>query len=344
MATEFDYIEDERTLSGSRILVTGGTGYVGSALVPYLARNNFVRVFCSMHFGNSIEDTPNTEFVNGDIRDSDAMASALEGQEVVIHLAGIVTDDLVDMNRTLADDVNVNATKSMLQLAREKGVKRFIYASSSSVYGSTLTPVTEGAICQPETHYALSKLDAEKLTLEASDVGFDTVAIRSATLCGPAPRMRLDTIVNVFSKQAWFDGKLTVHDGTQIRSNLHVEDAVEFYSSLVKAESNLIYGRAFNATSGNHNALEIATIVCDTAREWGKQPELEVNENIRDTRQYQMSTERAKNTLGWSPSRSIVDAINANFKWFQQGHISDPNNPIYYNTKRMEKIVNEHAS
>jgi len=331
---------EEQTFTGQRILVTGGTGYVGSALVPYLAKNNYVRVFCSMHFGNSIVDTENTEFINGDIRDADLVETALENQDVVIHLAGIVTDQLVDMNQALAQDVNVQATEALVALARKNQVKRFIYASSSSVYGSTLEPATEGYVCAPETAYAQSKLDAEKLVLDASDVGFDTVAMRSATLCGPAPRMRLDTIVNVFSKQAWFDGLITVHDGTQIRSNLHVTDAVEFYGALMQAESKDIYGRAFNATSGNHTALEIATLVEEAAKEWGRKVETEVNTNIKDTRQYQMSVARAKDTLAWQPKRSVTEAINANFRWFQQGHIDDPNNPIYYNTKRMEKIVN----
>ena len=323
-----------------KVLVTGGLGYVGSVLVPYLATKHQVRVFDSMLFGNSIEGTPNVEFVKGDITDGDALAKALQDQEAVIHLAGVVTDELVDMNPVYARLVNQEATERLCLRAIASGVKRMVYASSSSVYGSQEEPCTEESPTKPETAYAETKLEAEQSCLRFGEASaLEVTAIRSATCCGPAPRMRLDTIVNVFSKQAWFDGKITVFDGTQYRSNIHVQDVAELYGLLLEAPAEQVNGQVFNAVREYASALSIATQVARLAGLFGKYVSIDVDHTKMDTRQYRMSWAKAKWVLGWKPARTISQAVEDNFRWFDQGGVPDPNDSLFYNTRRMKDVV-----
>lgn len=332
-----------------KVLVTGGTGYVGTALVPLLAKDRPVRVFCRMDFGNSIAGTPNVEFVKGDVQDIQAVMAALEGCEAVVHLAGIVTDDLVDMNPDLGFQVNRDATYSIVRAARQAGVRRFIYASSSSVYGSVDVPATEETPCHPETAYALSKLEGEQVALAQNVAGFAVCALRSATCMGPSPRMRLDTIVNVFSKQAWFDRRITVHGGDQWRSNVHVEDAARAYQALLdEPRTELIAGQVYNLSAGYHTALELAQLVAkvfnsSTAYTYGgfyrKEATIEVDLTRHDSRHYKLNTDKLGGRLYFRPQYGVEEAARDNFRFFNKGGLGDPNDPIYYNTRRMEASV-----
>ena len=342
-----------------RVLVTGGSGYVGSALVPVIAQRYSVRVLETMMFGNSIEGTPNVEFIKGDIRDRGAVSEALRDVTDVIHLAGIVTDELVDMNPILATEVNNTAMHQLCELAARGGIQRFIYASSSSVYGAQSEVCTEETIPNPMTAYAKTKLEGERIlddyarpTVDVTgfgkpehsevvftDEGMTTVSVRCATLCGPAPRMRLDTIVNVFSKQAWFDGRITVHGGSQYRTNINVQDAVNFYAFLLDAPAERIAGRCFNLTHGNHTALALAQLVRDRALLFGRNVEIVVDLTKHDPRSYRMDASRMRQELGVRLRYTLADAIDANFRWFQDGNIKDPNDDLYYNNRRMAPLM-----
>ena len=322
-----------------KVLVTGGLGYVGSVLVPHLAKKHQVRVYDSMLFGNSIEGTPNVEFVKGDILDRQAVSKAVNGQDALIHLAGVVTDELVDMNPAYAKKVNEEATESLAGLAYQAGVTRLIYASSSSVYGSQAEPCTEESPTKPETVYAETKLAAERICLSYAGLHMVATAVRSATCCGPAPRMRLDTIVNVFSKQAWFDGKITVFDGTQYRSNIHVQDVAELYGLLLEAPADKVNGQVFNAVREYGSALSIAQQVANIITLFGKHVIIDVDHTKKDARQYRMSGDKALRVLGWRPARSVARAVEDNFRWFAHGAVHDPNDAIWYNTRRMKDVV-----
>ena len=322
------------------ILVTGATGYVGSVLVPLLARKYPVRCFDTQHFGNSIAEIPNVEFLIGDIRDSSKCWQALSGITDVIHLAGIVTDELADLNRRMTHEVNVIATHELLKQAKVSGVERFLYASSSSVYGTRVEDATEEMFPAPMTFYAESKLAAERFVIFGNGPSFTTTAVRSATCAGPAPRMRLDTIVNVFSKQAYYDAFINVHDGTQWRSNIHVKDAAEFYIALLDRPIAHVGGEVFNITGENYSAEEIALLVADVAKEWlHKAVEVRIDKSIRDERQYRMSYAKAQLLLGWEPRRSMAKAIRENFDWFAAHPDMDVDSDLYYNTRRMREVV-----
>ena len=326
------------------VLVTGATGYVGTVLVPLLAQKHRVRCFDSQQFGNSISETPNVEFRVGDIRNRPECWRALVGVTDVIHLAGIVTDDLADLNRHMTFEVNVQATEGLLQMARVSGVSRFLYASSSSVYGTTLQDATEDMQPLPMTFYAETKLMAERFVIFSNKPDFVTTAVRCATCAGPAPRMRLDTIVNVFSKQAFYDPFVNVHDGTQWRSNIHVKDAAEFYISLLDRPVAEIGGEVFNITGENHSAEDIAGTVAEVAKRWlHKEVEVRIDKTIRDERQYRMSYAKAQALLGWEPKRSMAKAIRENFDWFTAHPRMDPNSDLWYNTRRMKDVVMKEA-
>lgn len=308
-------------------------------------------------FGNSLEGVPNVDFVQGDIRDYKALASAMQGVTDVVHLAGVVTDELVALNPARGWEINHKATEYLLAAAYRAGVKRFIYASSSSVYGSQDVVCTEDTEPKPMTSYAESKLAGEREVIAYADA-MTVTALRMATLCGPAPRMRLDTIINIFSKQAYFDGVITVWDGSQWRSNLHVEDATDAYLLLLDAPAEKVNGQVFNLTSGNHTAFDLAVIVQLEASKWlearlreradddyieRKIPSIERDESKRDGRHYRMDASKIQRVLGWEPQRTIEDAIRANFAHFAAGKIADPNDPIYRNTARMADFMKEGA-
>ena len=315
-----------------KVLVTGGSGYVGSVLVPALHKaGHTVRVLESMQFGNPIGDLP-VEFIKGDITNSADVAQAVRGQDAVIHLAGVVTDDLVDMNANYGWKVNVEGTTILSDEAQLAGVKTFVYASSSSVYGKAASEnevVSEDIIPKPQTAYAKQKFLAE-FRINAPRV----VIVRSATCCGPAPRMRLDTVVNVFSKQAYFDGKITVHGGDQYRSNVHVSDVANFYQMALERDD--LRG-VFNITCDNMKVKQIAHEVAGAAVSMDiPRPEV-IIQDVPDPRSYRLDASKARNA-GWIPKRSIWQAAVDNFEHFATSKL-DPNSDIYFNSRRMKETV-----
>ena len=322
------------------ILVTGGTGYVGTVLVPLLAQRYPVRVYCNMAFGNAIEGTPNVEFIKGDLRDTQLMQFALRGVHQVVHLAGIVTSELVAMNEALSQQINVDAMAVLVRQARAANVHRFVYASSSSVYGFCEKPATEEMVPKPMDAYAQTKLDGEE-ALKREAGAMEWAILRSATLCGPAPRMRLDTIVNVFCKQAWFNGKITVFDGRQWRSNVHVRDAAEGYVWLLEQPEEKVNHAVFNLTVANMRALDIARLV-QQAVEFGYERKalIAVDTEKIDRRHYQLDAARMRQA-GFAPRHSIREAVFDTCDWFQAGGVREPDADVYSNTKRMATFMKE---
>lgn len=314
-----------------RVLVTGGSGYIGSKTVPLVAKLYPTIVLETMEFGNPIEGTENTIFIKGDIRDEDLFAQIIYEEKItdIIHLAAIVTDALVDMNPARGREVNNSAWAAMLHIASGfPDVKRVIYASSSSVYGSQKIICDEDTPPKPMTEYAASKLYGEEILFNWKD-RFETVAIRCATACGPAPRMRLDTIVNIFCAQAYWKKEITVFGGKQWRSNIHVEDIATLYTGLLEMPPELIKGKVFNATAVNHVALELAEMVNDII------PAKITVTDDKDDRNYRMDADKLWRELAYGPQFTIYNAIKDNLDYFESGAITDPDDDLYFNTKRM---------
>jgi nucleoside-diphosphate-sugar epimerase len=324
------------------ILVTGGSGYVGSKLVERLSKtNHYVTVFETQIFGNPIAHlaSEKVRFIEGDIRDTEAMKTAMVRQDAVVHLAGVVTDELVDMNPKFGHDVNINGTRSVVEAAKWNGVKRLVYASSSSVYGVTAGEVNpdEGHTPVPMTEYAQQKLQGEDICFGMLDNDHTVTMVRQATAMGPAPRMRLDTVVNVFSKQAFFDGVITPYGGEQYRSNIHVDDAASMYIRLLEAESHEVQGHVWNWADESLKVKEIAWRVEEAAKLRGLNARTEVVD-VKDDRSYRLNANKAFRLLDIKPQRGIAGAASDNFDFFAESGL-DPTDPIYTNNLRMSEIV-----
>jgi nucleoside-diphosphate-sugar epimerase len=233
--------------------------------------------------------------------------------------------------------VNVGGTENIIRAAKVCNVGRLVYASSSSVYGLAAEDGIPDEDEQPipKTRYAAQKLDGERVVLLANTQARVTTAVRQATAMGPAPRMRLDTVVNIFSKQAFFDGVITPYGGDQFRSNVHVQDVVRFYRLLLTHEG--IAGKPWNLTQGNFTVRDIAAAVQTVAGEEGIKAVVETVD-VEDSRSYRMDGSRAEKQLGFKCVRTIADAVRDNFRWFQRGAI-DPDDPIYRNNARMGDLV-----
>lgn len=322
------------------VLVTGGAGYVGSALVPrLLEQGHRVTVLDWYLYGADVfaehATNPSLRELRGDIRDLGAVERALEGVDSVIHLACISNDPSYDLDPALGKSVNADAFRPLVRAAKRAGVERFIYASSSSVYGVKSEPeVTERLSLEPLTDYSKYKAECERMLEEEREPGFCTVTIRPSTVCGYARRLRLDLVVNILTNHAINRGKITVTGGDQMRPNLHVDDMVDAYLHLLDQPAEKIDGEIFNVGSENHSVLEIARIVQHAL---GGDIPIEVVPT-NDPRSYHVSSEKIRRRLGFVPRRNVEQAVIDLKRAFDAGKIRDPlTNPLYFNIRRMQE-------
>lgn len=331
-------------MSSKRILVTGGAGYIGSVLVPrLLLLGHSVTVYDQMYFGpGSPAEHPQLIKVRGDVRDERGVAQVLaEGRfDVVIHLAAVSNDPGADLAPELTTDINLTATAAIMRRAREAGVSRFLYASSASVYGVKATPdVHEGLSLEPLTLYARYKAEGERVLNDLVNDDFVGVSVRSATVCGPSPRLRLDLTVNIFTHQAISKGKLTIFGGSQSRPNVHVEDLCDFYVALMDAPASAIQGQAFNVVKSNATVGELAALVKQTI---APTIPLEISPS-NDLRSYCLSGARAEQVLGFRPRRSLTDAIEGLAAEYKTGRVPDPESKQYRNVEWMRLHLGDWA-
>ena len=333
-------------MSEQTVLVTGGAGYVGSALVPHLLSRGYrVRVLDLFLYGQAVlsgaEPADRLERLAGDIRDVALVKRAVKGCTAVIHLACISNDPSFELDPALGKSINYDAFLPLVRSAAEAGVRRFIYASSSSVYG--LKPdqdVTEEASLEPLTDYSKYKALCEDQLrpFQASD--FTTVIVRPATICGYAPRQRFDLTVNILTNHAVNRGTITVFGGSQLRPNLHIADMVALYTQLVTEPSERVAGKTFNAGFQNRTVSDIAEIVRDVvSREMPASRGIDiVTQSTDDLRSYHISSDYIRRELGFQPQHTIEDAVSDLCTAFREGRFIDPlTNPLYVNIKRMQE-------
>jgi len=327
------------------ILITGGAGYVGSLLTPQLLDLGYkVTVYDTLFFGDEFlpKNNPRLTIIEGDIRDAAHLSRAFKGVDTVISLACISNDASFVLDESLSTSINMNAFEPMVIAAKKAGVKRFIYASSSSVYGVSDKPnVTEEHPLIPLTLYNKYKGMCEPLLFKHMDDNFTCVAIRPATICGYAPRLRLDLSVNILTNHAISNNKIMVFGGDQLRPNLHVQDMCDLYALLLTVPKDKIAGQIFNAGYDNMSIREIAHVVKRVVEQ--EFPEkapllMEVTES-NDNRSYHINSDKIKRCLGFEPSLSVEDAVRDLCHAFRDGKIKNSmSDDKYYNVKRIQAL------
>ena len=329
------------------LLVTGGAGYVGSVLIPRLLAEGYrVKVLDLYIYGDhvldAVRDHPDLEQVKGDIRDQALLRQVLPGCDAVIHLACISNDPSFELNPALSRSINYDAFGPLVRISKESGVRRFSYASTSSVYGVSDAPeVTEDHPLVPLTDYNKYKGLCEPILLEQQSPDFTTVVIRPATVCGYSPRQRFDLTVNILTNHAVNTGRITVFGGTQMRPNIHIEDMVDLYVQLLKEPDERIAGKVFNAGYQNYTVAEIAEMVRAVVRQevLGRESLEIVTTSTDDIRSYHVSSEKIRRELGFVPKRTVEDAVRDLCWAFAAGKL--PNSMTdsrYFNVRRMKGI------
>jgi nucleoside-diphosphate-sugar epimerase len=325
----------------ARVLVTGGAGYVGAVLVPKLLAAGYdVTVLDLYLYGEDVlkecRSSPGLREVKGDIRDIEVVKEALRGCDSVIHLACISNDPSFELNPELGRSINLDAFVPLVRAAKEAKAKRFIYASSSSVYGvKEGVDVTEDLSLEPLTDYSKFKAECEALLEKERVPGFTTVTIRPATVCGYSPRQRLDVVVNILTNLGYHKGEISVFGGNQLRPNIHIEDMTDAYLLLLSAADATVDGKVYNAGYENHSVMQLAEMV---RRNVGQHAKLEVKPT-NDLRSYHVSSRRIKDELGFQAKHSIEDAVVDLIKAFKEGKLPNSlEDPRYFNIKMMQKV------
>ena len=325
-----------------KVAITGGAGYVGSALAPHLIGLGYeVTVIDLCLYGEGIfeehQGHGRLRLIKGDIRDESALEEAFAGSDAIIHLACISNDPSFELDPGLGKSINYDAFAGILRVAKRSGARRLIYASSSSVYGLRDEPnVKEGSPCTPLTDYSKYKLLCEE-DLKRADLGHcEYVIIRPATVCGYAPRLRLDLTVNILTTHALVRGEITVLGGDQLRPNINIKDMVEAYRVLLESPSEKIQGETFNAGYENHSVMAIAEMV---KKEVGESTvKIKVEPSV-DHRSYHINSDKITQRLGFRAQNTISDAVRSLVDAYRAGKIPNAmDDPRYYNIKTMQRV------
>lgn len=323
------------------VMVTGGAGYVGSSLVPKLLdEGHNVTVLDLYIYGEDLfkdyRSNPRFREVKGDLRDPVAVKNALQGANAVIHLACISNDPSFELNPDLGKSINYDCFLPLVRASKDAGVRRFIYASSSSVYGvKDEAEVTEELSLQPLTDYSKFKAMCEDVLEAEREPGFITCTLRPSTVCGYAPRQRLDVVVNILSNFAYHTGKIRVFGGAQKRPNIHIEDMTDLYCFMLQQPDSAINGQILNAGYENHTVMQLADLVNGVM---GGKLAIDV-QPTDDMRSYHVSSAKLRRLLGFSATHSIEDAVRGLVGAFRESRLQDPmNNPMYFNIKRMQQV------
>ena len=327
-----------------KIFITGGAGYVGSRLVPFFLEKNYeVCVYDTMYFGSDhLGQHKNLNIIDGDIRDTKKVETHCKDYDIFLHLACISNDSSFELNEELSKTINYDCFEPMVIAAKNSGIKRFIYASSSSVYGvSDQKDVKEDHKLLPLTLYNKFKGMCEPQLLKHTDENFIGVIFRPATVYGCSNRMRFDLSVNILTNHAIKNKKILVFGGSQLRPNLHIEDYCEAVKLLSECDETKIKNQIFNVGYQNLSILEIANKVKSIV-----ESKFENIENIdielqksNDIRSYHINSDKINNVLGFKPQKTIEYGIGEICDAFKNGLYQDSfDNINYYNVKKLKLL------
>ncbi len=318
-----------------KLIVTGACGYKGNVLVPKLLNaGHHVTALDIMWFGNDLQPHPNLEVRQFDIRDPEDLD--LAGYDAIIHLSSVANDPCGDLDPKLTWEVSCLATMRLADKAVRQGVKRFIYASSGSVYGlKDEEHVTEDLELVPLSEYNKTKMCGERIVLSYKD-DMAVQIVRPATVCGYSRRQRMDLVVNILVNHAVNRGVIKVFGGDQYRPNLHIDDMCRAYECLLEESGDKIQGQIFNVGGINHTVSEIAQIVQDNT----PGESIVKFEPTDDNRSYRISSRRIAEHLGFVPRKGVDDAVRDLVVAFEAGLLRNSmEDSRYFNIKRMNEIL-----
>ena len=321
-----------------KIFITGGAGYIGSKLVPKLLESGYeVTVLDLMIYGENVLDNhKKLKKIKGDIRNKNLLEKIIPGHDAVLHLACISNDPSFELNPSLGKSINYDAFEPLVKASVESKVNRFIYASSSSVYGIKKEKnITEDMKLEPLTDYSKFKGECEKILNSYKSDNFTTTTIRPSTVCGYAKRQRLDLVVNILTNHAFHNKEIKVFGGDQLRPNVHINDMVDSYLAVLDAPSKKINGEVFNVGFKNQSVNELANDVKEVI---GKDTKI-INTKSDDNRSYHVSSEKIKEILGFETKYTVKDAVLDLKKAFQNNMLPNSlSDEKYFNIKKMQSI------
>ena len=327
-----------RKMKFKKILITGGAGYVGTVLTEELIKKGYeVTVLDLMIYGEEVlKQDKNLKIIKGDIRDQSLLKKIMPKHEIVIHLACISNDPSFELNPSLGKSINLDSFLPLVEISKEFGVKRFIYASSSSVYGlKTEKNVHEQMTLEPLTDYSKYKMECERILLQFKSKDFTPIVIRPATVCGYSPRQRLDVVVNIFANLAFNNREIKVFGGDQLRPNIHIKDMVRAYISLLEASDEKVSGEIFNAGYENVSVLDLAKLTKNVLGNDIKLTKIPTDDN----RSYHISSKKINEILKFIPKHTIKNAIEDLRNAFEKNLLPNSlKDEKYFNIKKMQKI------
>ena len=319
-----------------KILIVGGAGYVGTELIDILINKYKVTVYDLFIYGDNLINHENLIKIKGDVRNKQLLKKVTEGQDYVIHLACISNDPSFDLDPELGKSINFDPFEPLVKASKENGVKRFIYASSSSVYGiKNDRNVDENCSLEPITDYSKFKAKCEEILLKYSDDNFLGTIVRPATVCGYSKRQRLDLVVNILTNLAFNKGEILVFGGAQLRPNINIKDMCSVYLDIIKSKKENVKSEIFNVGFENYSVEKLANIVSENIK---KKVSIKYVKS-EDNRSYHISSDKVTNKIGFKTNFTIENAVIELRKAFERNKLKDPlNNEMYFNIKRMKSI------
>ena len=315
-----------------KILLAGGAGYIGTELCKRLLKLDYkVTVIDDLWFGNNLD--PKVELIKKDL--FQVTHTELNGFDTVIFLAGVSNDPMAEFSPSENFIQNAACPAYLAYESKRAGVKRFIYASSCSVYGYTVDELyDESAPTTCGYPYGISKLQGENGVMQLVDKNFSGISLRQGTVCGYSDRMRFDLVVNTMFKNAITLGEITVNNPSIWRPIYHIQDACSAFIRAIQAPDNI--SGIFNVASDNYTLGQIGDIVsAEMSKNLKKEIKMHIND-MQDFRNYKVSTTHAKNTLGFTPIYGIKDIINQLFE--KAGSFTNFDDDKYYNIRVFESL------
>jgi nucleoside-diphosphate-sugar epimerase len=322
-----------------RVLVIGGAGFLGTVLVEKLLKSGYpVKILDSFIYGKKsvkkFVDNKNVEIIEGDIRNIETVNQSMNSIGSVVHLAAVVGDPAGAKRPEQTIETNYLASQVIASASKIKGINRFIYASTCSVYGIGKDVLDEDAPLNPVSLYAKTKISSEQSILQLVDDSFAPTIMRMSTLYGFSPRMRFDLVVNTMTMTAFTEMQIKVFGGNQWRPLLHVEDAADSYIKVLEADMNLVRGKIYNVGSEKQNYMikEVAQNVSETIVKLSqKQIPVKTESADTDARDYRVSFKKIQNELGFNVAGTINEAVKEIYSNLESGVIKDPKQKVYYN-------------